>query len=329
AYTAVADGPSAVYWNPAGLAKSHGFRTSFAVTGKATNLDVLSDGRDLYNSIGDVIDAINNDSSTIDEATFNRLWTSAQDINGRPVNAEVSAGLIGLSFGHVGVGVWAQAAAAAVLTESQSSAPTPTSWATANGRTLGYGTAGLGYGWSLNPTLDVGVSARYMVAAAADAKFRVHGDGSTFIIDDDNHYGNANDSNFGVDLGLIWSPQPEIYHGRVRLAAMLRNVNGPEFDLPAPVKFSPTLNLGLAVTSPDNKWLVALDVDNATDANDYSKQLCAGVEYSVNSWLDLRAGVYQGEVTKGIGINLGGMKLSAAIANDWKDLSSFGLDWDF
>lgn len=326
AYTAVADGPTAVYWNPAGLAKSHGFRTAFSITGQADNLNVLSDGQDLYDSINNVVDAINSGSGTVDQATFENLWRNAQDLSGKPVSANISAGLIGLSVGHVGFGLWAQAAGGAALQTSGQPVPTPASWVRAQASTLGYGTAGLGYGWSLNPNLDVGVTARYMIAAAAHARAKVNRNG---VVYPNNNYNTDDDTNIGVDLGLIWRPQPEIYNGRVRLAAMLRNVNGPSFDLPQPVKFAPNLNLGLAVTSPDNRWLFALDLDNVTASNDFSMQYCTGVEYAVNPWLDLRAGLYHGDFTKGLGLNLGAFKLSAAIGNTWKDLSSLSVDWDF
>ncbi|MEI6503897.1 MAG: type VI secretion system contractile sheath large subunit, partial [Armatimonadota bacterium] len=171
AFTAVADGPTAVYWNPAGLANSHGFRTAFSITGQADNLNVLSDGKDLYDSINDVVDAINSGTGTVEQATFENLWHNAQDLSGKPVSANISAGLIGLSVGHVGFGLWAQAAGGAALQTSGQPVPTPASWVRAQASTLGYGTAGLGYGWSLKPNLDVGVTARYMIAAAAHAPF--------------------------------------------------------------------------------------------------------------------------------------------------------------
>ncbi|MHB8994626.1 MAG: conjugal transfer protein TraF [Armatimonadota bacterium] len=326
AFTAVADGPTAVYWNPAGLAWNQGWQTEFSITGQVNSLDSISDAGDLYDAIRDI-----DDNPTVDD--FEELYNQAQTLSGRPLIADFSASVLSMGYNNIAVGIWAQAAGGAELVAPAGAFdPTVPAAVATNGDGLGYATAGLGYGHKVKPNFGVGITAKFIEAGRADANFTALYDGAGNVTTTPNPTNSDNDDDFGIDLGLIYEPQPEVYCGRVRLGAMVRNINSPSFAIGiggSEIEFEPTVNVGLAVRSANDRALFAFDLHNLTGANDTQLQVCAGLEYEVANWLILRVGSFDGEFTKGLSAYLGSLRLSAAIGSSWDELASLSLDWGF
>jgi hypothetical protein len=326
AFTAVADGPTAVYWNPAGLAWGQGWQAEFSVTGRVNNLDSISDARDLYDAIRDI-----DDNPTVDD--FEELYNQAQNLNGRPLISDFSASLLSIGYDNIALGIWAQAAGGANLTAPAAAFdPTVPATVTTSGDGLGYATAGIGYGHKVKPNFGVGITAKYIEAGRSSADFTAIYDGAGNVTVPANATSSDHESDFGIDLGIIYEPQPEVYCGRVRLGAMVRNLNSPSFAIGpggSNIDFDPTVNVGVAIRSADDRTLFAFDLHNLTGANDTQPQVCAGLEYEVANWLTLRAGSFDGEFTKGLSAYLGDFRLSAAIGSSWDELASLSLDWGF
>lgn len=334
AYTAVADGPSALYWNPAGLAVDKRFKTEAAVTARTQNVDVLVD-------VGDVYDAIKDESMSL--AGFNDLWNAAGRASGRPVRGTVG-GLGGMSWQHFAVGGYGQATGDVLLVREQGGGliepgafdPTQDAAITGDGSGLAYYAIAVGYGQMVTDNLAVGVAVKRLHVQRASAHVDASYEAATLTYDSHNTTATSDgDEAYAGDLGLIWWPQPELYDRRVRVAAVVRNLGSPRFNVALPtdsvqsVTFEPTVNVGVGVTSKDGRTLVTADLHNFLGANDENPVFAFGVEHQLVSWLALRAGLQDGQFTGGLTLSGGPVSLTAALGPQWSEIASLSFNTVF
>jgi len=337
AFTAVADGPQALYWNPAALAAETRLKTDASITGRVQNADVLVD-------LGGIYDAVKDENLTA--SGFNDLWDAAGKASGRPVQGEVGS-LFGLSYGHFAIGGYGQAAGNLLLlreeggvqADAMSAAqfdPTQDAAITGSGSGLAYYAVAVGYGRMVTRDLAVGAAIKRVHVVRAAAQVSAQYDAGSYTYSSQNQTAtSAGDDAYAADLGLIWWPQAEKYDRRVRLAAVVRNLGSPRFDVALPtdtltrLTFEPTVNLGLGVTSTDGRTLFTADVHNVLGSNDAIGAVAAGVEHQLTSWLALRAGLRQGQFTTGLTLQAGPVALTAAGGTPWGETAAFSFNTQF
>ncbi len=337
AYTAVADGPAALYWNPAALALEQDFKSDFSITGAAKNLDALGDLKDVYDAI---------DSGDIGPGDFSALWDAAERASGRPVTGAVG-GLMGFSYRQFAIGGYGQAAGDMLLEQGQGGVgadavapaafdPTQSAWVTGNADGLGYYAVAVGYGRMVTADLAAGVAIKrvHVVRAAAEVAAQYDA-GSLTYASNTQTATSAGDDGFAADLGIIWWPQPEKTDRRVRVAAVVRNIGSPRFDVDVPiddldrVTFGTTVNVGVGVTSKDGRTLFTADVHNVLSGSGADATLAAGVEHQFTRWLALRAGWREGHLTAGLTLQAGPFALVAAAGTPWGETAAFSFDTQF
>lgn len=339
AFTAVAEGPTAMYWNPAGLSRRADLQVDFGAIGRVDNLGVFQEARD-------VLDAITTDNFTADD--FNTLWDAAGELAGRPVSAAATADLI-VSFGHFALGGYGQAAGEAVLTRTPASGgfnPLQAAQVEVQGSGLGYYAVGGAYGRRLTPRMALGVTVKQLHVRRAAARFvgtytpptlpTVAAAGTPGYAQTDANESSPEDTALAADVGFLWWPKVEGYEGRFTVGLMCRNVNEPTVELPLPpldaqhtYTFERTFSVGVAGYSLDHRWLYAADWHNLTGANGVQGTGSVGVEYQWRRWLALRAGISNWELTEGLGLDLGFLNLDVALSGTTERLVAFSSALDF
>ena len=181
----------------------------------------------------------------------------------------------------------------------------------------------LSYGRALSDHFAVGGNLKLMRGRVYINEVRVFDeDSDNFMEETTEQYEET--TTFGVDLGFM------ARYKRFKLGVMGRNLNSPEFEAPTvdgkdfdDVTVDPQARAGLS-WQPFNSLILETDIDlteNETEFKGYNtRYFSAGVEWSVFSVLNLRAGMYTnlaeddiGEVyTGGVGLNIFGANLEVA-----------------
>jgi len=308
AFVAVAEDATALYWNPAGLARQHGFSWYTTVGGETRNVDVLEELED----VADIVSA--DELITSDE--FQLIRDVAQRNSGRPVS--LGAGLFtGLTLGSFGLGVYGMVGADGQFAYTSGAAAAPyderVDW---TGTAFGQGGAGIGYGRRMSDSLDVGVTVKQAgVYQAKDAAgytgYNADEDEAEVVSEDVEGEG---DTALSLDLGMIYYGS-----GGGRWALVGRNLTGPSFTLGSEtLELDPSFDIGYAVRTPDGD-IVAIDLHNVTEANDANNDLAIGLRKRLTKRCDLRLGYSNHQPSLGMGLDLGFLNFGFAWAPDWKD----------
>lgn len=309
AQVAIAQGPSAAYWNPAGLGQLHnpsGFELDFGV-GAAFNGSVLEGANDMNRLNGDCsAGAANCTNAAINDA----LRKLGQPGNG----ALIGTGSL-LAFNMKGAVVFAynslDVGALPIVDQANNTQAT-----IANNqsqlvlRGANFTEIGLGYGREILETgLVLGANVKAVVGKTGYYSARVVSE------DPDSDILGRFDNNSktsvrpGIDVGLLWDMRETMSFlpMRPRIGVVARNINNPSFEQPAAavaagdrarLELDGQVRAGVAL-SPFKFWNLAADVDvtqNRTYVPGFlSRMLSVGTEINlVNSgWfnLPLRAGI--------------------------------------
>ncbi len=312
AFVAVANDGTALYWNPAALASHRGIRLYTSFGGASENIDTVDE-------LLDLADILEQDEGPLSTGDFDIIRDVARRNDNVPV--EGNAGFISaIELGNFALGTWIIGGVDAVLDYSSVADVSERVDFTAAGGAQGG--AGLAYGRSLGPQWDVGVCGRLAGMAVARGEgyaSHVSGEEPTLV----NPEGDGDtDTSFTVDVGVIYAPDD-----RSRWALVGRNVTNPSFDMslegtegPTTIEMDlePSVDAGYCYTAPDGA-IIAVDVHNVTEANDVGSDLAVGMAVPLSSSASLRLGYGDGLPTLGLGLRLGGLRLEAASALDWKD----------
>ena len=352
------DAAASIY-NPANIARSSSKGISLSGAARTDNLK-FSDASNLVNSIADLGDQADlggsgfNDVAAV-QGSFNDLYNIARDAGATPNGLSTArvrasaAPLLGLSLGHFGVmlsssdfaeaqlittgalpGSRAVTTNASVLALSTLSVPYGRSIQTGKGRDIGT------FGVAAKLTRGDFAAARLLATEGTNPQTGVVGDvtGATF--------GNDNQTAFDLDLGYISPAFPKLYGARA--AVVVRNVLSPRFDFLSPTRVNgvpvastpfsvrqrPQIDLGLA--APQIKLLpltVAAELHNLTGENGGDLSFHLGAEYRLNNRFAFRAGVDDGDIVGGLGVNFGSTRLDFAVGANLQDRLAIGLNSSF
>jgi hypothetical protein len=319
AAVAVPEDGTALYWNPAAMASHRNTEIYGSIGGSAEGLDTAED-------LGDVVDIIGDATEGGFEALDTDDWLTILDViernNGSVVRG--SLGAIGsIEMNNFGLGYWIIAGGDAVVNKPNDN---QVNW---NSAAVGQAGAGVGYGKSISDSVDVGVTARAAIFGIATANGNARdNDPADDVVDAT--YTNAEnddyDDDLTADLGLIYSPNENVHFGVVG-----RNLTQPSFDLAAPfgtVELDASFDIGYCYTD-EKGGLFAVDVHNATSANDESSQLVVGAAAPLSDTCQFRFGYGDDQPTMGFGLELGGLQLDIASAIDWEDRVAVSGSWCF
>jgi hypothetical protein len=308
AFVAVAEDATALYWNPAGLARQDGFSWYTAVGGETRNLDVLDELED----VADIVSA--DEAITSDE--FDLIRDVAQRNSGRPVS--VGAGLFtGFTFGSFGLGAYGTVGADGQFAYTSGAAAAPyderVDWM---GTAFGQGGAGIGYGRRVSDRLDVGVTVKeagvYRAEDAAGYAGYNAGEDEAEVSSVDVE--GEGDTAFSLDLGVICHASDE-----QRWALVARNVTAPSFTLGSEsLRLDPSFDVGWARHTPEGD-IIAIDLHNVTEANDAKNDFAIGLQKRLAKGWDLRLGCSQQQPTYGMGIDLGFLNLGIVVGGHWQN----------
>lgn len=147
----------------------------------------------------------------------------------------------------------------------------------------------LSYGLKLSDNLGVGASLKYLRGTTYNSRLQI--DTATGDVDSQIEGGEKTSSDFGFDLGVLYSPLPNL-----RLGLVGKNLNGPKFETAVPsenFKLSPMARAGANVSLGES-FDVALDIDltkNNTFLDDIeSRYVGGGFNWHPASWFSLRLG---------------------------------------
>lgn len=292
AFVAVANDATAISWNPAGLALIGGKGAPWGAAAKPTNWEmVLPVGVRVLGANGtfDTIDAIRLYAPAAATA-----WLTELDKPGRGISGDAHMGGL-FKFKNVGI--------SALRVDALSIIPYV---AGANTTIMLEDAAlteyGLSYGRKVGDSLMVGGTVKYIESetysydvgiwdAVAGADFEEW-------VDEATAKNSRTDSDFGVDLGILYS-----LGDKFRIGAVGKYLNSPEFDYyndhtntMGEIEIEPQLRAGFAFL-PWDGLIVSADMDlteNETGIPGYDRQtLAAGVEWWVLHTLALRGGAYR------------------------------------
>lgn len=147
----------------------------------------------------------------------------------------------------------------------------------------------LSYGVKIGDNLGVGASVKYLRGTTYNSRLQI--DTATGSVDTQIENGEKTSSDFGIDLGVLYAPLPNL-----RLGLVGKNLNAPKFETAVPnenFKLSPIARAG-ANLSLGESFDVALDLDlteNSTFLNDVkSRYVGGGFNWHPASWFSLRLG---------------------------------------
>jgi hypothetical protein len=276
AYTAISDDIYAPYWNPAGVANLRGVRASLSsiqlrVTGP-NNLFELVDGfpSDTQSQI-DLVRRWGRGNSTADASIGVGVSTKGFAVTVIPYASGLVSPNNGAGFTYVN-------------TPAGESVPV----AGSTGRITG------SYGFLTLLTASTRTDKR--TTAGMNFKILTQQGTNIGVVFNDN-LGNAtttttttsNTTSFGIDLGVLFQSSKD-----VMLGATLQN-----FIRPGSSDLFPTrLNLGIAYR-PVRNFIVSADL---TSDEVHRSRLNFGAEYSFGSSFAIRAGLFEGQPTIGLGL---------------------------
>jgi hypothetical protein len=322
--TAIAQGPEAAYWNPAGLGQLYntsGVALLAGARGEFTG-GALEGANNLYE-----INKACNRSLSDPGCTSARINQALSRLGELGSGAQVDAG--GAVAAKVGRGTLF------VLNETYVGGSPRLDWTNATPSTLRnnrsalllrggtFTSIGFGYGHEVKETgIVLGGSVKGMAGKVGYTRF--------YVVDEDSNSGSLEKfrdsakTSFrpAVDLGLLWDLREtwQDVPGRPRFALVGRNINNPKFDQPSearaagePDRFSlqGQARAGFSA-SPSNFWHVAADVD-LTENQSYvdnfaSRYLSLGTEVNVfnRPWINipLRAGIQKNLSDSASGVTL-------------------------
>ena len=335
AFVAVADDATALYWNPAGLTNVTDTSWTNSVVGRAENLDVADEAKDVYDIVKEL---------DITPGDFDFIRTQAQQLAGKPVGGNATA-ISAVAFPNVALGVYGIGGG---LGELQYTAGTGTGYVidgvevyegeavSVTGSALWQTSTAAAFSYDLNDRLAVGAAVRKMNLRYRDKDWQsvVAVSGTPplpEIVTSEAETPTAKDEATVVDLGLMYAVEP-----RVRLAAVVRNLTSPNFALKdstgqvvARYNADAVIDLGLAVSSADGKHLAAFDVHNIGGRNGDSSTIHVGYEWQASSLLAIRIGGTQSTLTSGIGLDLGFLQFDFAIGTGHNDTQQAGAAINF
>ncbi len=351
------DAAASIY-NPANIAGSSSKGISLSGAARTDNLG-FSEAANLVNSISDLGDQADlgglsfNDVAAV-QGSFNDLYNIARNAGATPGGATArvrasAAPLLGLSLGNFGVmlsssdfadaqlsttgalpGSRSVTTNAGALALSTLSVPYGRSFQTGGGRNIGT------FGVAAKITRGDFAAARLLATEGTNPQTGVTGDvtGATF--------GNDNQTAFDLDLGYISPAFPKLYNARA--AVVVRNLLSPRFDFLSPTRVNgvpvastpfgvrqrPQIDLGIA--APQIKLLpltVAAELHNITGENGGDLSFHLGAEYRLNGRFAFRAGVDDGDIVGGLGVNFGSTRLDFAVGANLQDRLAIGLNSSF
>jgi hypothetical protein len=302
AYTALASDATAMYWNPAGVSRVEGVKWALPFTAHSDGIDITGEAKDAYDAFK---------GHKTDAEQFASIKDIARRNNNRPASL-TTGGFTGFAFRDLVVGAYGEAGGRAVL--HYSDAPTTES-VTVNGGAAWYYSFGGAVARSVRPDLKVGLALRKVWASFENASYTATRDKSTGAVTD-NHTESPEyeDQAISADLGFLYTP-PTIPGFSAGL--MIRNLNAPSLNMSAGgtavahARLERSANLGVSYTIEG--LTVAADVHNLFNAGNAGRTYHAGAEKHFGP-IAARAGVADGDIVLGAGIDLG--KLTIELAAD-------------
>ncbi len=334
AFVAVADDATALYWNPAGLANGSGLSWINSIVGRVENLGVVDDAKDVYDIITEM---------AIPAIDFDFIRAQADKLANRPVDGEIAA-ISAVGFGNAALGAYGIGGGQGVLTHA---AGDPNNYVDvgnvrlyhgesvrAKGSALWQYSYGAALSRRLNDRLVVGATVRKMNVGCRDKDWTATVDVTATppVTTQESPSYTQEDTATTVDIGVLYSPEP-----RLKFAGVVRNVTSPNLSLtdragvapPISLKAEAAIDVGVAVTSPDGKRVLALDIHNLGGANGGDSTVHFGYEQRLGSVLSLRVGATQLTYTCGLGVDLGFLQLDLAVGKGHNDSKQAGLAANF
>ena len=317
AFVAVAQDATALYWNPAGLARQQGFTCYNAIGAETQNLHVGAE-------VQDVVDIVTADDY-VTRREFNLIRSVAQRNTGIPVSASAGA-FSGFTVDNYALGAYAMGGADGQFVYTAGAAAAPfderVDWV---GTGFGQGAVGFGYGWTVSDTWDAGATAK-LAAVARGAwtgytGYYAQEDDADLVTDDT---GTDEDTALSADVGAI-------HHcgDGARWAFVIRNLISPSFNLGGEsFELDPSIDIGYA-RYMDNGDIFAADLHNLTGANNAQRALAVGFQKRISRNFDLRLGLNDQGMSVGLRARLGFAAIEFALAPDFKDRAVTSLVLDF
>lgn len=307
AHVAVAAEPTALYWNPAGLARQHGARLYLSAGAATENMDVLED-------VWDVADIVSADD-TISLGDFLLIRDVVLRNRDRPISVAGGA-FAGVGLDNWAIGAYAMGGADGRLAYSaglESGAHSErVDW---SGASIVDGAAAVAYGKVIDARWDIGVTAKMAILAASTADgYARYTVGESNVETFSNSANTEDDTSFTFDVGVI-------RHGEngQRWALAARNLTRPSFNLGGTtLRVDPSLDIGYAYC-PAEGDIVAVDLHNVTEANDGKREFAIGLQKRLAEGWDLRLGYGNDHPTLGLGVNAGFLTVGLAVAPGSRD----------
>lgn len=289
AYSAIVDDSSALFYNPAGLARVSGLNFKvFSVRAGGSGYEAIQDMQDLNS------DTSTGFSSAIANLYGEKVWTGV-------------GGEMAFSMPMFGFMIYDHADALVkidnpVFPEIYTSVIND------------YGFAA-GFGAPLGPFLQAGIALKYIKRTGARLPF-----GASFLadLDADAIYSNVTGwgKGYGVDSGInVVLPAPFF---TATLSAVWRNMGEISFRSDNPDSLVPnepndlTLGLGMVFNLPLLTVAPALDFRYLNDPDlQLTRKINFGIEIGL-PLIDIRGGFHEGYYTAGVGVNLGLFQVDAA-----------------
>jgi hypothetical protein len=289
AFTALSADSSALFYNPAGLAKVRGFNV------KIFSLRVGGSGLDAYEKIKDLnSDSSSGFSSAIEELYGDHVWSGA-------------GGQMAFTAPMFGIAAYDHADALVQIDN-------PVYPEVYTGIVNDYGYV-MGFGVPIGPFLQAGLNLRYVKRSGARVPW-----GASFVADLDadtifSHvtgWGKGYGADSGVNLVL---PAPFF---TATLSAVWKNMGGMTFrsqDVNADIPTEDndiTLGAALLFDTPVVSVSPAIDVRRLNDPDiQLTRKINLGLEVGL-PLIDIRGGFHEGYYTYGLGVNLGLFRVDAA-----------------
>jgi hypothetical protein len=288
AFTAVVDDSSALFYNPAGLARVSG------INWKIFSLRVGGSGYEAYEQIKDLDSSGSGYSDAVAELYGEHVWSGA--------GAETAFSMPMVAFAIY------DHADALIKVDNPVNPQIYTSVINDYGYTAGIGAP-------FGPFLQAGIALKYIKRTGSRLPY-----GASFLADlnSDAIYSNVTawGTGYGADAGInILIPAPFM---TATASAVWRNMGGINFrsnDPNANIPSEPndiTLGLGLVFDMPLLTIAPALDFRYLNDPDlQLTRKINFGVEVGL-PLLDIRGGFHEGYYTAGLGVNLGLFRVDAA-----------------
>lgn len=280
AFTGVADDVSCVFWNPAGLTQTDHFDLDVSFSGGGENTKNLANLYKIYQAIQeedydeakDLVDEISTPFGL--EPTFSVAIGLLKRI-------AISGGLQAefnvnkFESGHDDAGDY-------IHIEDVETAIVPLQFSFARKSTK---------------NLVVGVNIKYIQGARHSSDFKIYSNGEVEKIKDE---GGRSNAAFSFDIGALYHKEK----GRFTLGMMIENVLEPKLNFPelsgdlSSMKLSRKINLG-ASFKPTSMLTLSADLHDLTGSSTFH----FGGELNLKS-VKLRAGMNDGDITLGVGLNL-------------------------